>query len=313
MKSIDLSAVDLNLLVAFEALVDTESVTAASQRIHIGQPAMSAALSRLRILFEDELFVRVGRQMRPTTRALELAPIIRQALNYIRQALADPAFDQATTERTFRVGCSDYLVICLAPKFVDYSNHARLTWDLVNFDKEHVPSLLEKNVIDLALGTFQDLPSGISQKSLIEERLVGICRPGHPALSPNLSVVDYAAMSHALFTLRRDRSGAVDQALAELKLSRKVVLTTSYFLVLPMVIGSTDLVAAIPYHLADSFQRKGIIEVFELPMPIEPWTISMIWSRVVDQDPAHRWLRSIVSSHFEGLHAQAKTGILSQE
>ncbi len=313
MKSIDLSAVDLNLLVAFEALIDTESVTAAAQQLHIGQPAMSAALSRLRILFEDELFVRVGRQMRPTTRALELAPTIRQALNCVRQALVDRSFDLATTERTFRVGCSDYFVICLAPKLVDYSNHAYLTWDLINFDKEHIANLLERNAIDLALGTFQDLPRGILQQSLIEERLVGICRSGHPALHSDLSAADYAAMSHALFTLRGDRSGAVDQALAELNLSRKVVLTTSYFLVLPTVIASTDLVAAIPFHLAYSFQQKGKVEVFELPVSIKPWMVSMIWSQVVDQDPAHQWLRSVVVSHFEDLRAQVRIGIPSGE
>ncbi|MDX2273420.1 MAG: LysR family transcriptional regulator [Cyanobacteriota bacterium] len=297
MESIDLSSVDLNLLVAFEALFTEQSVTAAAQRLHIGQPAMSAALARLRVLLGDELFVRVGRQMRPTPRATELAPAIRQALTQIRQLLTtSQPFDPITAQRNFVIGSSDYFTTWLAPHLIQASQGSQrgLTWELTHFHKEEVPALLERGGIDVALGTFTDLPSGIHQQPLIEERLVGICRPGHPALHPNLSDVEYAAMPHALFTLRRDRVGEVDRVLAQRQLRRRIVLTTSYFLVLPSMMAASDLVSAVPLHLARHFQEQGLVELFELPVATEPWMISLIWSRLLDQDPAHQWLRQLI-------------------
>ncbi|MFQ3613231.1 MAG: LysR family transcriptional regulator [Cyanobacteriota bacterium] len=305
MKSIDLSSVDLNLLVAFEALLEEESVTAAAKRLHIGQPAMSSALRRLRSLFDDELFVRVGRQMLPTPKASQLAPEIQQALNRIRQVLNADSFDPTTSGRTFRIGCCDYLIICLAPWLLQQSKGSRLKWDLIHFEKEYVLGLLKRGVIDLALGTFSNLPSEILHCPLIEDRLVGICRSGHPALDSNLSAKDYTEMSHALFTLNNDRVGEIDRALAQLNLQRHIVLTTSYFLVLPSIVKTTDLVAAVPSHLAIPLQaeKNSEIEIFELPVPTKTSTISMVWSKLMDQDLGHLWLRGTIRQYYKDLES----------
>jgi len=119
MKSIDLSSIDLNLLVAFEALYEERSVTAAAQRLYLGQPAMSAALGRLRTLFEDELFIRIGREMQPTSKTLEVAPGILLALNQIRQTLeSNQSFEPKTTQRSFAIGSSDYTSFVIVPKLL---------------------------------------------------------------------------------------------------------------------------------------------------------------------------------------------------
>ena len=121
MKSINLAAIDLNLLVAFEALLEQCSVTQAAQQLQIGQPAMSASLNRLRVLFEDELFVRLGRQMQPTLKAQVIALGILAALHHIRQTVTfSQSFEPTSSDRTFAIGSSDYTSFILVPPLLEY-------------------------------------------------------------------------------------------------------------------------------------------------------------------------------------------------
>ncbi|MFO0127987.1 MAG: LysR family transcriptional regulator, partial [Pseudanabaena sp.] len=109
MKSINLAAIDLNLLVAFEALIEQRSVTKAAEKLQIGQPAMSASLNRLRGLFDDDLFVRLGRQMHPTVKAQAIAPSILAALQQIRHTItSSQSFDATNSDRNFNIGSADY-------------------------------------------------------------------------------------------------------------------------------------------------------------------------------------------------------------
>ena len=121
MKSIDLAQIDLNLLVAFESLFEKRSVTAAAQRLYLGQPAMSAALGRLRTLFGDALFIRVGREMQPTTEAIAIAPGIFAALHQVRQTIQfSQDFEPATEQRDFAIGSTDYTSFVVIPKLIAY-------------------------------------------------------------------------------------------------------------------------------------------------------------------------------------------------
>jgi DNA-binding transcriptional LysR family regulator len=120
-KLIDISQVDLNLLVTFEALFEEQSVTNAAQRLHLGQPSMSAALRRLRVLFNDELFIRTGKKMHPTSKALEIAPGIFTALKQIRQTLeSTQVFDPTSMQRSFKIGSSDYMNYILIPRLLNF-------------------------------------------------------------------------------------------------------------------------------------------------------------------------------------------------
>jgi DNA-binding transcriptional LysR family regulator len=303
MKSIDIASIDLNLLVAFEALFEEQSVTAAAQRLHLGQPAMSASLSRLRQLFDDELFIRVGREMKPTTKALEIVPGISLALRQIRQTLeASQTFDPVRSQRVMAIGSSDYTSSILLPKLLDRCRDAPgIDFRLVNYEKDEIEDLLEQRVIDVAIGTFQSLPRQAYQLPLMQERFVGICRKGHPAWHNGISLDTFVSVSHALFTLRQDAIGEIDKALTQHQLQRRIALTTPYLLVLPSIIAASDLVAAIPSRLAHQFAQQGLVELFELPIPTEPWLISMIWSKLVEQDQANRWLRQEIEHCCRGL------------
>lgn len=295
MKLISLSAVDLNLLVSFEAMFTARSVTTAAQELHIGQPAMSAALGRLRSLFEDDLFIRMGRDMQPTAKAISLAPDITTALNQIRRTLeSNQTFDPAVSERVFAIAGSDYASLVILPKLLDYCyRHApHVDLRLFSLDKNEVESLLERQNIVLAIGTFQALPRQSLQSSLMQEHFVGICRKRHPILSAApLSLEEFAALPQALFTLRRDAVGAVDKALSQHGLTRRIVLTTPYLVTLPTIIATSDIVAVVPACIAQHFADQGAIEQFPLPLDLEPWDISMLWSKLSDQDQGCRWLQ----------------------
>ncbi|MEG4516256.1 MULTISPECIES: LysR family transcriptional regulator [unclassified Microcoleus] len=300
MKSINLAAIDLNLLVAFEALLEQHSVTKAAEQLQIGQPAMSAALSRLRILFEDELFVRLGRQMQPTLKAQAIAPGILAALQQIRQAVtASQTFEPSVSHRTFTIGSSDYTSFVLMPPLLKFSlqKAPSITLRMIEFEKDSVGDLLEQGEIDVALGVFPDPPRQTQWEPIFEERFVGIARRGHRALQQGtMSLEAFTQFPHALTTLRRDTTGAIDKVLNEQNLERRVAFTTPHMMVLPFAIASSDLVAAIPRRIALHLADVCNLTVFELPATTKPWMVSMLWSTLSDRDEANLWLRSSIKA-----------------
>lgn len=295
MKSIELSAIDLNLLVAFEALFAERSVTLAAGRLHLGQPAMSAALGRLRIVFEDELFIRIGREMQPTSKAIEIASGILAALNQIRQTLeASQIFDPNTSSRRFAIGSPDYTSYVVLPSLLEFcgQNAPQLDFRLIGYEKDSVGELLEQGAIDVALGVFPVPPPQTYHAALFQERFVGIARRGHPAIEQGtMSLETFAGLSHALVTLRRDTTGEIDKLLAHHHLQRRVALTTPHMLALPAILATNDLVATVPDRVAVHLARLHNLELFELPVETATWTVSMLWSKLADQEAANIWLR----------------------
>lgn len=300
MKSINLAAIDLNLLVAFESLMEERSVTGAAQRLNLGQPAMSAALSRLRTLFEDELFIRMGRQMQPTHKALVIAPGILTALNQIRQTVeSSQTFDPSISTHSFAIGSSDYTSFVLVPNLLALSQQVapHLNFRMIGFEKDSVGDLLEQGTIDLALGVFPNPPRQTQCMPLFEERFVGIARRGHPAIANgSIALEMFVTFPHALVTLRRDETGEIDKVLARYNLQRRIALTIPYVLVLPFIISSSDLLSAVPYRMALQFARLSSLDIFELPIKAEPWTVSMMWSKLAEKDNANSWLREMLET-----------------
>ncbi len=305
MKSIDLAAIDLNLLVAFEALYAERSVTLAAQRLHLGQPAMSAALGRLRQVFQDELLIRVGREMQPTSKAIELAPGILAALQQIRQTLErSQVFEPLTSQRCLTIGSPDYTSYVVIPALLEFcaQNAPNLTFRCVEYQKDQVGALLEQGELDLVLGVFPTLPPQINRIPLFQERFVGIARQGHPAIvRGSMSLDTFARLPQALMTLRRDATGEIDQALARHQLQRQIAVTTPHMLVLPAIIAANDIVAAVPDRIAKQLAALYRLEIFALPVETAPWTVSVLWSRLADQDPANEWLRQTLQRVCESI------------
>ncbi len=298
MKSIELAQIDLNLLVAFEALFEARSVTVAAQRLYLGQPAMSAALGRLRVLFEDQLFIRVGREMQPTMKAVAIAPGIFAALNQVRQTIqSGQGFDPVSDGRVFTIGSADYTSFILLPKLLAYCQQfaPNLNFRMIEFAKDQVGHLLEQGIIDLALGVFPNSPRKTICVPLFQEHFIGIARKNHPRIQRHsLSLEAFANLSHALHTIRQDETGEVDRILAGYNLQRRIAITVPHILVLPSIIATTDLIAAIPTRMAQYFSKLDEIELFQLPIEIPQWTVSLLWSQLSDNDHASTWLREIL-------------------
>jgi DNA-binding transcriptional LysR family regulator len=288
---------DLNLLAAFAAIHAAGSVTEAARRRGIGQPAMSAALGRLRKLFGDELFVRAGGRLRPTPRAEEIAPAIAAAIATLRATLErTAAFDPRSAEHRFTIAASDYTTLVLMPAVLA-ALRARapgVRLRVIAYDKDEAASLLDHGEVDLLLGTFRDPPARSVATMLFRERFIGLARRDHPALAEHpMSVEAYLAHPHALFTTRGDMQGEIDDILARKGRSRRIVFSVPHLLTLPAMLAGSDLLAAVPARLAAAL-GSAPVATFALPVGTEEWRVMMLWNPATRRDQARSFLREVV-------------------
>ena len=293
----DLRFFDLNLLVAFEALMAERNVTRAARRVGTGQPAMSHALARLRELFGDDLFLRTSGTMQPTTRALALAPSVAQVLADIRKnVLADRSFDPDKAEITFRVGASDHFELAVLPGVIEVlrttAPKSRLVVTAV--DRDRLPSMLESGVVDLAIGYFPDTPSSQQSEFLFREEYVCLFDAKACNVSPPLKLSTYLRLPHIIMSLRGELTGAADATISREGGSRFVFMATPHFLAIPFLLHGLPAVAAVPRRLAEHCREVAGLSVSPLPIELEGFDVSMQWHARTESDPAHRWFRDIV-------------------
>ncbi len=298
----NLSAVDLNLLVAFEALYDTRNVTLAGQRINRAQPSVSSALGRLRLLFQDELFLRTADGMQPTPKAAALMPAVSAALDQIRQALTQGAgFDpQAAAGRRFTVAASDYADVVIVPHIVAALRRDAPGIDLriARLDRAALYEQLDNGSVDLAIGGHLAPPKRMLRERLYQEHFVCIADRHHPALrGRKLDLARYVALPHALFTPSDDGSarGVVDASLARLGQRRRVACTFAHIVALPHAVQGTDLVATLARRAALRLAGPGLT-LRPLPPEVDPgpFDIDMVCSRRAPGDAALAWLQQVV-------------------
>jgi DNA-binding transcriptional LysR family regulator len=294
----DLQQIDLNLMVAFQALMTERSVSGAAVRLGISQPAMSSTLGRLRALLEDELFVRSGRAMLPTSRAEQLNSQISQALGQISAALEPPApFDPRTSRRVFNVSGGDYATMVILPRLAACLAEKAPMVDLrFRFvEKDVVVELLDTGALDMALGVFPNPPKRLGLQTLLEEKFVCVARRDHPGLSTGMTLKTFLELPHLLVTERGDATGAVDEALARQGHERRVALTVPHVLVVPSVLTSSNLIATVGARAGRLFAQTAPLMVFDVPVPLSPWRLAMLWSRQKAGDLGFAWLRDVMS------------------
>ncbi len=293
----DLRLFDLNLLIAFDALIVERNVTRAAERVGIGQPAMSYALSRLRELFADDLFVRASGIMQPTTRALELAPSIARVIADIRNnVLSDRAFDPGKTEMTFRFGAADHREVAVLPKMLEVLRRLAPQSRLVvrRADGDNLSTMLESGAIDLAMGYFPDARSPLQSEVLFHEEFVCVFDAKACDVSAPLSLEDYLDLPHIVMSLRGEPGGIADPVLAGMGKRRFVFMVTPHFLAVPYLLHGFRALAAMPRHFAEHCQRVVSLAVSPLPIKTEGYDVSIYWHARTDTDPAHRWFRNLV-------------------
>jgi DNA-binding transcriptional LysR family regulator len=293
--ALDLEQLDLNGLVVLDALLATRNVTSAAQRLRLSQSATSHALARLRASFGDPLLVRGAGGLVPTARAEALAGPLRVALAGLRTAVAGPQpFDPATSRRRFTIATPDYTGLVMLPALTRAIRQAAPGIDLWLRNYEHeTADQLARGDFDAAIGIVRpenDRP-GVRTRALFDERFVCMVRKGHPALGKRWTLERFAALDHALIAPGGQPGGAVDDALAERGLARRVALAIPHFAVAPFVIAQTDLVLTLPERVALTFTKTLPLELVRPPLPVPGFAMILLWHDRMHHDPAHAWLR----------------------
>ena len=295
-------AFDLNLLIVFDAVMQERSVTRAGQRIGLSQPAMSHALSRLRHMLKDELFIRAPDGMVPTPRAETLAQPLRNALSEMQFALEPASFDPAASDRHFGLAVNNYAAVVLAPPLVTGASAAApaIRLDLRPSGTLDVVDHLDRGDLDLALGSLESPGERFAVATLLEDPFVLVTRRGHPAGKRKLSAKSFADLPHLEISSSGEDTGFIDRWLAEHGLARQIALRTPYLSAASILVQS-DMIAILSRRIAQEFVRSHALEVREPPCDSPLVRTAMLWHRRLDRHPAHRWLRNIILSVSKSL------------
>ena len=299
----NLQAIDLNLLLAFEALMDERNVTRAAQRIGLSQSAMSNALARLRRTFDDPLLIRGAKGMTPTPAAQTLIIPVRAALAQLREAVEEkPRFDERASQRVFHLLTSDYAeVIFLGPLLERLRARARSVCLQIHrlnslFESPAPPSLSES--FDLALGFFPDAPAldtSLHSEVLWSEQNVCIARADHPMIRGKLSLRQYTAAHHIGVFYKSLGPGLIDTLLAQKGHSRHLAVLVPHFASVPFLVAASDLIATVPESLARRFSKHVKLQILPLPFTVPAFRLTMLWHERNETDPAHLWLRNLIT------------------
>lgn len=292
-------SMDLNLLVALDALLAEGSVAGAARRMNLSAPAMSRTLARIRDATGDPVLVRAGRRLVPTPRAIELRERVRAVVEDA-QALLRPegAADPSALERTFTIRASDYAAGVFGAGLAAAAARQApgVTLRFADQGQEDVNALREGR-IDLDIGVPADTGPEIRVQTLLQDRFVGVVRQGHPLLRGAMMPERFAAATHIGASRRGRTRGPIDDALDRLGLSRRVALVMPSFYAALFTAASSDLVAALPLALVTRAAALGLaVRAFELPVAVPAVTVIQTWHPRFDKDAGHRWLRQLVKA-----------------
>ena len=289
---------DLNLLRALDALLVTGSVTAAAERLHLSVPATSHTLARAREALSDPLFVRAGRRLTPTPRALAMKPVIARLLAEADALVAAPdERDFSTIERSFVVRAPDGMVVAYAAALAQALRETlpRATLQFVP-EAQGDRSALRDGRIELDIGSFSGRDPEVEVIELSQHAPLGVVRAGHPLTQGRRTAQRYAAATHVAVMQRGGEASAVDDALAQRGLARTIALTVPSSYAALVVAARSDFVATASERIARAMAPALGLVAFELPFELPPERQLMAWHPRHGADPAHRQLRTLVQS-----------------
>ena len=293
-----LADVDLNLLVALDALLQARSVSGAAARVGLSTPAMSHALGRLRKQLGDPVLVRAGQGMVPTPRAEAMRNGVHELLGRARAVLEPvPSFDPRVADRELRIRASDYVLSTLGAeldlRITQSAPRVRLRF-LPNTAQD--PVEIREGTVELAIGVYRDLPPECRIQTLFDERLVCVVRREHPSIRARITLDQYATADHVQIAPRGQPGGYVDVVLARQGRHRRVARAVPFFLSAMQLAAQTDYVLTVPERLARSWAARFDLRVLEPPLAFEPYAVVQLWHPRHHDDPGHEWLRAQVAA-----------------
>ena len=292
---------NMNLLRVFDAVYRTRNVSRAAEVLALSQPATSQALTRLRLLLKDALFVRSPGGVAPTPKAERLAQAVRLAISTVEAALNEAEqFDPASSKKIFRFHLSDIGEARFLPSLMAALHRSAPGVRVQSAPLLHaeVAAALDSGRVDFAIG-FLPTVHDTQKAQLLRDRYVVLLRDAHPVFAKKRAVglkdlarLEYVAVRSHAETLR---------ILQLLRLEDRLRLTASHFLALPAIVRNTDLGAVMPLEIAQGFAGGGGYTVIEPRLPLRDFTVSLHWSRRFEADPAHTWMRELLLQLFRGV------------
>lgn len=292
----DIYRIDLNLLVVFDAVHAERSVTRAALRLNIGQPAVSAALRRLRELVGDELFVKRPGGVAATPRAEQMIGPVREILLAVQDLLVtERAFDIARVERVFTLGVNDSFEELWIPQLARRVAEQAPGIDLQAREthSDSVVGLMDSGLVDLAIGAYPQGGQAHRRRFLYDERLV-CAFDAERFDSHTLTLDTYLSAPHVLASSRGRRSNAVDEALKRMGYERRVLVSTPHYSAIPYYLKSLRCIATLPARVADEYARMFGLAVCEAPLELPVNSVYTVWHTSHDRDALHRWVRELV-------------------
>ena len=286
---------DFGLFLSLDALLQEGSVTLAAKRVGLSTPAMSHALARIRERLGDPILVRSGRGMLLTPRALALKPQVHHVVTEARRTFeAERPFVTRELSRTFVVHASDYVLSVLGAA-VDRILRQESPKVVVRFvpNTPDDSAMLRDHGSDVAVGIYGDLPQEMRTRPLLTDRFVCVVRSGHPSLGKRMSLERFVALEHVQVAPRGKPGGYLDDVLRQRGLARNVARAVPYFLSALQLVAETDYVLTISERIARKYQAPLRLEVFEAPIRLRPYALSLVWHPRVDGDAGHRFLRDV--------------------
>ena len=293
---------ELNLLMVLDAIMTERSITRAAHRLSMTQPAVSNAVSRMRVVWKDELFVKNGRNIQPTLHAQNLWNKVREPLTSLTEAVDPKSFNPATAKRTFRVAVNDIVVDmawaelrCTIEKEAPGINIHAVPYTIVNTDQ-----VLEDAEVDMVIGVTGVISNTFRAEFLFSPIYICIMNHDHQLAKADLSLQEFAAADHLLVSLSGDITGYTDQVLLQHGLSRRVAVTVNHFSSVANLIQRSNLICVIPISAVAEEIIAGDIAATMPPIEIMPQQISAIWHKRQDRDQGLIWLRE----HFKRIISQ---------
>lgn len=288
---------DLNLLPIFVALMEERSVTRAAERMGMTQPALSNALLRLRKMLQDQLFVRERYGIQPTPIALELSPLIAEALAQLDDAvLGQQAFDPAHAERLFTIAPNGYVEFVIVPAVLARLEKVApgIKLRLTPFGNDLAETGVVSGTTALVLGRIIDPPDNLVVQHLMDERFACAVRADHPAIGDAMTREQFETMKHVNIVPPGRMRAGLFQALAQQQLKRDVAISVTNFFAAAEMVAVTDYCATLPSLICRQLMHDPRLKVLPAPVDLGSFPVEMAWHVRYRHDPAHRWLRALI-------------------
>jgi len=290
MRTLDVR--DLSLI---EALSRTGSVSATAEALGLSQPSVSLRLGKLREHFGDRLFIRTPEGMKPTPRAIALAPAVRSALALFEgtEGVEKP-FDPATSDRLFRICMTNTGQMVVLARLLNRirSLAPNVRVEVIDLDAQ-TPSRLAAGEADLAMGFTMDLQAGFYQQNLFTEHYVCLVRKDHPRIGSSLTKRQFLAESHVAVKTVGTSHWMIEKAMSDHGIARRIALWVPSFLGLGEIVANTELLALAPIHLATALVRDGALRHVKVPFPMDAYVVRQFWHERFHRDGGNRWLREV--------------------